>query len=98
MMPKLGRTRASGPSTRLVMRRLKRATERGSGIAVQRLSNCRPRQTGVQCGTVGASHDRFARFWLGTSCVKIAVLGAGDTGGRHARAWSALGHEVVSIT
>jgi myo-inositol 2-dehydrogenase / D-chiro-inositol 1-dehydrogenase len=44
------------------------------------------------------SHGRFARVWLGTSCVKIAVLGAGDTGGRHVRAWSALGHEVVSIT
>ena len=30
--------------------------------------------------------------------MKIAVLGAGDTGERHVRAWSALGHEVVSVT
>src|SRR5690349_15513369 len=30
--------------------------------------------------------------------MKIAVLGAGDTGGRHARAWTTLGHDVVSIT
>ena len=30
--------------------------------------------------------------------MKIAILGAGDTGGRHARAWTTLGHEVVSIT
>jgi predicted dehydrogenase len=29
--------------------------------------------------------------------VKIAVLGAGYTGERHARAWSALGHDVVSV-
>lgn len=29
---------------------------------------------------------------------KVAVLGAGDTGGRHVRAWSALDHNVVSIT
>jgi predicted dehydrogenase len=28
----------------------------------------------------------------------VAVLGAGDTGGRHVRAWSALGHRVVSVT
>jgi len=30
--------------------------------------------------------------------MKVAILGAGDTGGRHARAWTTLGHEVVSIT
>ncbi|MDQ6671909.1 MAG: Gfo/Idh/MocA family oxidoreductase [Chloroflexota bacterium] len=30
--------------------------------------------------------------------MKIAVLGAGDMGARHVRAWSQLGHEVVSVT
>ena len=30
--------------------------------------------------------------------MKIAVLGAGDMGGRHVRAWSTLGHQVVSVT
>jgi predicted dehydrogenase len=30
--------------------------------------------------------------------LRVAVVGAGDMGGRHVRAWSALGHQVVSIT
>jgi myo-inositol 2-dehydrogenase/D-chiro-inositol 1-dehydrogenase len=30
--------------------------------------------------------------------LKVAVLGAGDMGGRHVNAWTELGHEVVSIT
>ena len=32
------------------------------------------------------------------SSLKVAVLGAGDMGGRHVNAWAELGHEVVSIT
>ena len=30
--------------------------------------------------------------------LKVAVLGAGDMGARHVRAWCALGHRVVSVT
>jgi predicted dehydrogenase len=30
--------------------------------------------------------------------VKVAVLGAGDTGARHVRAWSTLGHDVISVS
>jgi len=44
-----------------------------------------------------SSNRRYARPRRGISCVKIAVLGAGDTGGRHVQAWSALGHDVVSV-
>ncbi|MBV9547252.1 MAG: Gfo/Idh/MocA family oxidoreductase, partial [Chloroflexi bacterium] len=30
--------------------------------------------------------------------LNIAILGAGDMAGRHARAWSNIGHRVVSVT
>jgi len=33
-----------------------------------------------------------------TEGFRVAVVGAGDMGGRHVRAWSALGHRVISIT
>jgi predicted dehydrogenase len=33
-----------------------------------------------------------------TGHLKVAVLGAGDMGAHHIRAWSALGHQVVSVT
>ena len=33
-----------------------------------------------------------------TEQLEVAVLGAGDMGARHVRAWSALGHRVVSVS
>jgi predicted dehydrogenase len=50
---------------------------------------------------VGRS-DPLARGGSGVAspggALKVAVLGAGDMGGRHVNAWTELGHRVVSIT
>ena len=64
--PKWGRKRASGPRTRLVAWRLKRATERGSGIKLQRPKNYDPR------GFVDDGHQLSSR--------RAALVGGADAG------------------